>query len=97
MLSAPQSNNTNSENGSFETPVLSVSDRKRKNTRAVEHVPSIAKRPRGRSSTTSRKTSWLIFHEIVDLSSNHFEGQIPEVMMNFKALHVLNSSNNYLR
>jgi hypothetical protein len=30
MLSAPQSNNTNSENGSFETPVLSVSDRKRK-------------------------------------------------------------------
>jgi hypothetical protein len=55
MLSVPQSNNTNSENGSFETPVLSVSDRKRKNTRAVEQVPSIAKRPRGRSSTTSRK------------------------------------------
>jgi len=38
----------------------------------------------------------LTIFTAIDLSSNHFEGQIPEVMMNFKALHVLNFSNNYL-
>jgi hypothetical protein len=30
----------------------------------------------------------------IDFSSNHFEGPIPEQLMNFKAVHVLNFSNN---
>ncbi|KAK2379039.1 hypothetical protein QL285_066881 [Trifolium repens] len=53
-LSVPQSNITNAENGNFSTPMISVSNRKRKDTSAVD-APSIAKRSRGRSSTTSRK------------------------------------------
>ena len=32
----------------------------------------------------------------IDFSSNHFEGPIPEVLMKFKAIHVLNISNNAL-
>ncbi|XP_057443462.1 receptor-like protein 33 [Lotus japonicus] len=32
----------------------------------------------------------------IDFSSNHFEGPIPEELMDFKALHVLNLSNNAL-
>ncbi|XP_054789878.1 receptor-like protein 7 [Prosopis cineraria] len=32
----------------------------------------------------------------VDLSSNHLEGPIPEEMMNFEALYILNLSNNAL-
>ncbi|WJX49196.1 hypothetical protein P8452_35661 [Trifolium repens] len=31
----------------------------------------------------------------IDFSSNHFEGQIPEDIMDLKALHVLNLSNNF--
>jgi hypothetical protein len=53
-LSVPQSNITNAESGNFSTPMISVSIRKRKDTSAVD-APSIAKRSRGRSSTTSRK------------------------------------------
>lgn len=36
----------------------------------------------------------LTIFTAIDLSSNHFEGQIPKVMMDFKALHVLNFSIN---
>ncbi|MCI19114.1 flocculation protein FLO11-like, partial [Trifolium medium] len=54
-LSVPQSNNTNAENGNFSTPTISVSNRKRKDTSTTVDAPSIAKRSRGRSSTTSRK------------------------------------------
>ncbi|XP_045832432.1 receptor-like protein 50 [Trifolium pratense] len=32
----------------------------------------------------------------IDFSSNYFEGPIPEVLMDFKAIHVLNFSNNAL-
>ncbi|KAH1256530.1 putative receptor like protein 25 [Glycine max] len=32
----------------------------------------------------------------IDFSSNHFEGPIPEDLMDFKTLHVLNLSNNAL-
>ncbi|PNY04034.1 receptor-like protein kinase [Trifolium pratense] len=32
----------------------------------------------------------------IDFSSNHFEGPIPKVLMDFKELHVLNFSNNGL-
>ncbi|KEH28921.1 receptor-like protein 6 [Medicago truncatula] len=32
----------------------------------------------------------------IDLSSNHFEGPLPNVLMDFKALYVLNFSNNAL-
>ncbi|XP_058734555.1 uncharacterized protein LOC131606323 [Vicia villosa] len=52
MLSVP------AENGNFSTPMISVSDRKRKDTRTVD-APSIAKRSRGRSSCTSRKVPVL--------------------------------------
>ncbi|KAL5072971.1 hypothetical protein RYX36_011955 [Vicia faba] len=58
MLSVPQSNNTNAENGNFSTPMISVSDRKRKDTRTVD-APSVAKRARGRPSCTSRKVPVL--------------------------------------
>ncbi|CAJ2655877.1 unnamed protein product [Trifolium pratense] len=54
-LSVPQSNTTNAENGNFSTPMISVSNRKRKDTSTTVDAPSIAKRSRGRSSTTSRK------------------------------------------
>ncbi|CAJ2655892.1 unnamed protein product [Trifolium pratense] len=33
---------------------------------------------------------------VIDFSSNHFEGPIPDVLMDFKAIHVLNLSNNAL-
>ncbi|AES87006.1 hypothetical protein MTR_4g019020 [Medicago truncatula] len=39
-------------------------------------------------------TSWLKFFTAIDFSSNYFEGPIPEVLMKFKAVHVLNFSNN---
>lgn len=58
MLSVPQSNNTNVENGNYSTPMISVSDRKRKDTRTVD-APSVAKRSRGRASSTSRKVPVL--------------------------------------
>ncbi|KAK7390346.1 hypothetical protein VNO78_25650 [Psophocarpus tetragonolobus] len=38
----------------------------------------------------------LTFFTLVDFSSNHFEGPIPEELMNFKELHILNLSNNVL-
>ncbi|KAK2432766.1 receptor protein [Trifolium repens] len=38
----------------------------------------------------------LTIFTAIDFSSNHFEGPIPEVLMDFKAIHVLNFSNNAL-
>ncbi|XP_058728375.1 receptor-like protein 9DC3 isoform X2 [Vicia villosa] len=38
----------------------------------------------------------LTIFTAIDFSSNHFEGLIPKVLMNFKAVHVLNFSNNGL-
>lgn len=51
--SLPQSTNTNAETGNFSTPMMNVSDRKRKNIKTVD-APSAAKKSRGRSSS-SRK------------------------------------------
>ncbi|CAJ2655894.1 unnamed protein product [Trifolium pratense] len=54
------------------------------------------------SVTVSTKGQQLEFVKIlkiftvIDFSSNHFEGSIPEVLMDFKAIHVLNFSNNAL-
>ncbi|KEH28919.1 LRR receptor-like kinase [Medicago truncatula] len=36
----------------------------------------------------------LAIFTAIDFSSNHFEGPIPQVLMEFKAIHVLNFSNN---
>ncbi|TKY65924.1 flocculation protein FLO1 [Spatholobus suberectus] len=49
-LSLPQSSNSNAEGGTFSTPTMNVSDRKRKDTKAVD-APSAAKKSRGRSSS----------------------------------------------
>ncbi|GAU38158.1 hypothetical protein TSUD_263820 [Trifolium subterraneum] len=38
----------------------------------------------------------LTIFTAIDFSSNYFEGPIPEVLMDFKAIHVLNFSNNAL-
>jgi Leucine-rich repeat (LRR) protein len=38
----------------------------------------------------------LTIYTVIDFSSNHFEGPIPDVLMDFKAVHVLNFSNNAL-
>ncbi|XP_013454872.2 receptor-like protein 6 [Medicago truncatula] len=38
----------------------------------------------------------LTIFTTIDFSSNHFEGPIPDVLMDFKAIHVLNFSNNAL-
>ncbi|MCH89435.1 verticillium wilt resistance-like protein, partial [Trifolium medium] len=38
----------------------------------------------------------LTIFTTIDFSSNYFEGPIPEVLMDFKAIHVLNFSNNAL-
>jgi len=52
------------------------------------------------SVTVTNKGQQLEFVKIltiftsIDFSSNHFEGPIPEVLMDFKALYVLNFSNN---
>jgi len=52
------------------------------------------------SVTVSTKGQEIKFVKIltiftaIDFSSNHFEGSIPEVLMEFKAIHVLNFSNN---
>lgn len=51
--SLPQASNSNAEGGNFSTPTLNVSERKRKDTKAVD-APTAAKRSRGRSSS-SRK------------------------------------------
>jgi len=36
----------------------------------------------------------LTIFTVIDFSSNHFEGPIPQMLMEFKAIHVLNFSNN---
>jgi len=52
------------------------------------------------SVTVSTKGQQMKFGKILTIftaigfSSNHFEGPIPEVLMEFKAIHVLNFSNN---
>jgi Leucine-rich repeat (LRR) protein len=38
----------------------------------------------------------LTIYTAIDFSSNYFEGPIPEVLMDFKAIHILNFSNNVL-
>ncbi|KAK7256833.1 hypothetical protein RIF29_30361 [Crotalaria pallida] len=47
--SLPQSNNSNADAGNFTTPIMNVSGRKRKDTKAVD-APSGAKRSCSRSS-----------------------------------------------
>jgi len=52
------------------------------------------------SVTVSNKGQEIKYEKIltiftaIDFSSNHFEGPIPEMLMKFKAIHVLNFSNN---
>ena len=48
--SLPQPINTNAETANFSTPVMDVSDRKRKDIIAVD-APSAAKKSRGKSSS----------------------------------------------
>jgi len=48
-LPLPQSSNSNARSGNISTQTLTVSDRKRKDTKAVDD-PLTAKKPRGRSS-----------------------------------------------
>ncbi|KAJ1420092.1 Isoamylase 3, chloroplastic [Sesbania bispinosa] len=48
--SLPQSVNTNVETGNLSTPTMSVSDRKRRDTKAMD-APSVAKKSRSRSSS----------------------------------------------
>lgn len=50
--SLPQSSNSNADAGNFTTPAMNVSDRKRKDTKAMD-APSAAKKSRGRP--TNRK------------------------------------------
>ncbi|XP_061343136.1 uncharacterized protein LOC133289255 [Gastrolobium bilobum] len=50
IQSLPQSRNSNAEGGNFSTPMMNASDRKRKDTKAVD-APSDAKKSRGRSSS----------------------------------------------
>ncbi|XP_027351307.1 uncharacterized protein LOC113862420 [Abrus precatorius] len=47
--SLPKSSNSNAEGGNFSTPMMNLSDRKRKETKAVD-APSASKKSRGRSS-----------------------------------------------
>ncbi|KAK7339794.1 hypothetical protein VNO77_20479 [Canavalia gladiata] len=47
--SLPCSSNSNAEGGNFSTPMMNVSSRKRKDTKAVD-APLVAKKSRGRSS-----------------------------------------------
>jgi len=49
-LPLPQSSNSNAGSGNISTQTLAVSDRKRKDTKAVDD-PLTAKKPRGRSSS----------------------------------------------
>ncbi|KAK7294613.1 hypothetical protein RJT34_17502 [Clitoria ternatea] len=48
--SLPQSSNSNAERTNFSTPMMNVSDRKRKDTQAVD-APLVVKKSRGRSSS----------------------------------------------
>ncbi|AES86997.1 verticillium wilt disease resistance protein [Medicago truncatula] len=48
----------------------------------------------GKNFYSYYQDSVTVSNKAIDFSSNHFEGPIPELLMKFKAIHVLNFSNN---
>ena len=56
--------NTNVDTGNFSTPMISVSDKKRKDTEAV-NGPIVAKKPRGRPPGRKNQVQGIIFCESI--------------------------------
>lgn len=62
-----QSSNTNAGGGNFSTPMMNLSDRKRKDTTKALDAPSVAKKSRGRSSSKKIPVQGIVISKHVHL------------------------------